>query len=113
MYRGLDLADMDVGALPAESFKLRYTFFVIALSFSFACIPPLLSWLTANLRSTGASTLAVPLNVSIGQVGQIIGKATLHCPYMTRADLRVQVSTSTRPTSLLDPPRATTPMPAS
>ncbi|KAI0702372.1 MFS transporter [Cerioporus squamosus] len=61
------------GAVPDDSFKLRYAFFVIALSFSFACIPPLLSWLTANLRSTGASTLAVPLNVSIGQVGQIIG----------------------------------------
>ncbi|KAI0755689.1 MFS transporter [Fomes fomentarius] len=61
------------GAIPAESFTLRYVFFIIALSFSFACIPPLLSWLTANLRSTGASTLAVPLNVSIGQVGQIIG----------------------------------------
>ncbi|EJF62083.1 MFS transporter [Dichomitus squalens] len=61
------------GALPAESFKLRYAFFIIALSFAFACIPPLLSWLTANLRSTGASTLAVPLNVSIGQIGQIIG----------------------------------------
>ncbi|KAI1789075.1 MFS transporter [Ganoderma leucocontextum] len=61
------------GALPAESFKLRYVFFIIALSFAFACIPPLLSWLTANLRGTGAATLAVPLNVSIGQIGQIIG----------------------------------------
>ncbi|OJT10808.1 hypothetical protein TRAPUB_12677 [Trametes pubescens] len=61
------------GALPSESFKLRYAFFIIALSFSFACIPPLLSWLTANLRTTGASTLGVPLNVSIGQIGQIIG----------------------------------------
>ncbi|KAH9933974.1 MFS transporter [Epithele typhae] len=61
------------GALPAESFKVRYVFFVIALSFAFACIPPLLSWLTANLRGTGASTLAVPLNVSTGQIGQIIG----------------------------------------
>ncbi|KAI0821745.1 MFS transporter [Trametes gibbosa] len=61
------------GALPSDSFKLRYVFFIIALSFSFACIPPLLSWLTANLHTTGASTLGVPLNVSIGQVGQIIG----------------------------------------
>ena len=58
------------GALPPESFKLRYVFFIIALSFSFACIPPLLSWLTANLHGTGVATLAVPLNVSIGQIGQ-------------------------------------------
>lgn len=76
----MKLADADAhrhvspaGALPSESFKLRYAFFIIALSFSFACIPPLLSWLTANLRTTGASTLGVPLNVSIGQIGQIIG----------------------------------------
>ena len=65
--------DRAIGALPPESFKLRYVFFIIALSFAFACIPPLLSWLTANLRGTGAATLAVPLNVSIGQIGQIIG----------------------------------------
>ncbi|TFY76100.1 hypothetical protein EWM64_g7910, partial [Hericium alpestre] len=61
------------GALPSTAFKARYGMLCIAASFSFASIPPLLSWLTANLHSTGASTLAVPLNVSIGQVGQIIG----------------------------------------
>ncbi|TCD70385.1 hypothetical protein EIP91_003739 [Steccherinum ochraceum] len=61
------------GGLPAHSFKARYGLLCVAVSFSFAAIPPLLSWLTANLRSTGASTLAVPLNVSIGQIGQIIG----------------------------------------
>ncbi|RDX45758.1 MFS transporter [Lentinus brumalis] len=67
------LAFVVEGSVPADAFKLRYGFFVIALSFSFASVPPLLSWLTANLRSTGASTLGVPLNVSIGQVGQIMG----------------------------------------
>ncbi|THH32715.1 hypothetical protein EUX98_g1438 [Antrodiella citrinella] len=61
------------GGLPAESFKARYGLLCVAVSFSFAAIPPLLSWLTANLRNTGASTLSVPLNVSIGQIGQIIG----------------------------------------
>lgn len=61
------------GALPPTSFKARYGILCIAVSFSFASIPPLLSWLTANLRNTAASTLAVPLNVSVGQVGQIIG----------------------------------------
>lgn len=62
-----------LGALPTRAFKARYGLLCIAVSFSFASIPPLLSWLTANLRHTGASTLAVPLNVSIGQIGQIIG----------------------------------------
>ncbi|KAH8105235.1 MFS transporter [Cristinia sonorae] len=61
------------GALPSESFKTRYGFLCMAVSFSFASIPPMLSWITANLRSTGATTLGVPLNVSIGQFGQIIG----------------------------------------
>lgn len=61
------------GALPSHAFKARYGLLCVAVAFSFASIPPLLSWLTANLRNTGAATLAVPLNVSIGQVGQIIG----------------------------------------
>ncbi|KAI0327454.1 MFS transporter [Cubamyces sp. BRFM 1775] len=60
------------GALPADAFKARYVFLCFGLSFSFACIPPSLSWLTANLRSTGAMTLTVPLNVAFGQLGQII-----------------------------------------
>lgn len=46
----------------------------VAVPFSFAVNPPLLSWLTANLRNTGAMTLGVPMNVSIGQIGQLIGK---------------------------------------
>lgn len=65
------------GALPESSFKARYGMLCVAVSFSFSSIPPLLSWLTANLRNTGAATLAVPLNVSIGQVGQIVGNYKL------------------------------------
>lgn len=61
------------GALPSHAFKARYGLLCVAVAFSFSSIPPLLSWLTANLRNTGASTLAVPLNVSIGQIGQIVG----------------------------------------
>ncbi|KAK1227082.1 hypothetical protein PQX77_009915 [Marasmius sp. AFHP31] len=63
------------GALPAHmAFKAKYAILCIGVSFSFASIPPLLSWLTANLGgSTSAATLAVPLNVSLGGVGQIIG----------------------------------------
>ncbi|KAI0314574.1 MFS general substrate transporter [Amylostereum chailletii] len=61
------------GALPPTAFKSRYGVLILAVSFAFASIPPLLSWLTGNLRTTGATTLGVPLNVSIGQIGQIIG----------------------------------------
>ncbi|KIP07878.1 hypothetical protein PHLGIDRAFT_405414 [Phlebiopsis gigantea 11061_1 CR5-6] len=45
----------------------------VATSFTFASTPPLLSWLTANLRNTGALTLAIPMNVSLSQIGQIVG----------------------------------------
>ncbi|EJF62070.1 MFS transporter [Dichomitus squalens LYAD-421 SS1] len=61
------------GALPPDAFVTRYVFLCIALSFSFACNPTSMSWLTANLRSTGAATLAIPLCVAFGQLGQIIG----------------------------------------
>ena len=59
------------GALPPTAFKERFGFLVIAVSFSFASIAPLLSWLTGNLRSTAASVLATPLNVFVGQLCQI------------------------------------------
>ena len=64
------------GALPPHAFKARYGFLCIAVSFSFPAGPLLLSWLTANLRNTGASTLAIPMNVSVGQIGQIAGTQT-------------------------------------
>ncbi|EKM51127.1 uncharacterized protein PHACADRAFT_151720 [Phanerochaete carnosa HHB-10118-sp] len=61
------------GALPSHAFKARYGLLCVAVAFSFSSVAPLLSWLMANLRSTGASTLSVPLTVSFGQIGQIIG----------------------------------------
>ncbi|KAI0819999.1 MFS general substrate transporter [Trametes gibbosa] len=59
--------------LPPTAFTARYGVLCVALSFAFAISAPSLSWLTANLRNTGASTLAVPLNVSIATIGQITG----------------------------------------
>ncbi|KAI0084559.1 MFS transporter [Irpex rosettiformis] len=61
------------GAMPSHAFKARYGLLCIAVAFSFTSNPLLLSWLTANLRNTGATTLAVPLTVSLGQIGQIVG----------------------------------------
>ena len=51
----------------------RYGCLVVAASGSFACIPPLLGWLSANMRSTAGTGLAIALNVSFGAPGQIVG----------------------------------------
>ncbi|KAI0084570.1 MFS transporter [Irpex rosettiformis] len=61
------------GALPSHAFKARYGLLCISVPFSFASNPILYSWLTANLHNTGALTLAVPLSVSIAEIGQIVG----------------------------------------
>ncbi|KAI0329739.1 MFS general substrate transporter [Cubamyces sp. BRFM 1775] len=59
--------------LPPTAYVARYGVLCVALPFAFAISAPCLSWLTANLRNTGATTLAVPLNVSIATIGQITG----------------------------------------
>ncbi|KAL1744287.1 major facilitator superfamily domain-containing protein [Schizophyllum fasciatum] len=61
------------GALPADDYKSRYGALIIACSGAFACIPPLLGWLSSNTRSTSATGLAVALNISFGAPGQIVG----------------------------------------
>ncbi|KAH6605262.1 hypothetical protein Trco_006969 [Trichoderma cornu-damae] len=60
-------------ALPADHFASRYGCLIIAASGSFACIPPLLGWLSSNLYSTAAIGLAIALNISMGAPGQIVG----------------------------------------
>jgi hypothetical protein len=45
----------------------------VAASGSFACIPPLLGWLSSNLHSTAGIGLAIALNISMGAPGQIVG----------------------------------------
>ncbi|KIP07861.1 hypothetical protein PHLGIDRAFT_404972 [Phlebiopsis gigantea 11061_1 CR5-6] len=61
------------GALPSHAFKARYAALCVTVPFIFATNPPQLSWLTANIADTGVMTLALPLNQSIGQIGQLIG----------------------------------------
>ncbi|KAI1794062.1 MFS general substrate transporter [Ganoderma leucocontextum] len=61
------------GSLPPTAFTARYAVLCVAVPFAFSISGPTLSWLTANLRGTGASTLAVPLNGSLATFGQIIG----------------------------------------
>ncbi|KAF9254079.1 MFS transporter [Marasmius fiardii PR-910] len=61
------------GALQPTAFKSRYIALCFAVSFSFSSIPPVLSWLTGNIRTTAAATLGVPLNQLLATTGQIIG----------------------------------------
>ncbi|KAL6231184.1 hypothetical protein BDW75DRAFT_50513 [Aspergillus navahoensis] len=59
--------------LPADAYLHRYGCLIVATSGSFACIPPLLGWLSSNIRSTAGTGLAIALNVSFGAPGQIVG----------------------------------------
>ncbi|KAL1983637.1 hypothetical protein VTN96DRAFT_10136 [Rasamsonia emersonii] len=59
--------------LPADAYLHRYGCLIVACSGSFACIPPLLGWLSSNLQTTAAAGLAIALNVSFGAPGQIVG----------------------------------------
>ncbi|KAK5992601.1 MFS transporter prlL [Cladobotryum mycophilum] len=61
-------------ALPPTAYLSRYGGLIMATAGSFACIPPLLGWLTSNVFSTAATGLAIAINVSIGGgLGQIPG----------------------------------------
>lgn len=59
--------------LSPTSYQQRYGCLIVATSGSFACIPPLLGWLSSNLFGTGAVGLAIALNISFGAPGQIVG----------------------------------------
>jgi MFS family permease len=62
------------GSLPPTAYASRYGGLIMATAGSFACIPPMLGWLTSNIRSTAATGLAIAINVSIGGgLGQIPG----------------------------------------
>lgn len=60
--------------LPADAYLSRYGCLIIALSGSFATIPPQLGWLTTNVVNTASIGLAIAINVSLGAgFGQIGG----------------------------------------
>ncbi|KII95652.1 hypothetical protein PLICRDRAFT_34577 [Plicaturopsis crispa FD-325 SS-3] len=59
--------------LPADAYLARYGCLIVATTGSFACIPPLLGWLSSNLDSTSAAGLAIAMNISFGAPGQIVG----------------------------------------
>lgn len=59
--------------LPPDAYAHRYGCLIVAASGAFACIPPLLGWLSSNLFSTASIGLAIALNISTGAPGQILG----------------------------------------
>jgi len=59
--------------LPPTAYRARYGCLIVAATGSFACIPPLLGWLSSNLHSTASVGLAIAINVSFGAPGQIVG----------------------------------------
>ncbi|KAJ7603481.1 major facilitator superfamily domain-containing protein [Roridomyces roridus] len=59
--------------LPPTACLPRYGCLIVAASGSFACIPPLLGWLSSNVYTTSAAGLAIALNISFGAPGQIVG----------------------------------------
>ncbi|OTA99658.1 hypothetical protein M426DRAFT_324976 [Hypoxylon sp. CI-4A] len=60
--------------LPADAYASRYGCLIVASSGSFACIPPLLGWLSSNIFSTASVGLAIALNIGLGGApGQIVG----------------------------------------
>lgn len=60
--------------LPPESYLERYGCLIVASAGAFACIPPLLGWLTSNMYSTASVGLAIAINVSFGAgLGQMPG----------------------------------------
>ncbi|KAI5924202.1 major facilitator superfamily domain-containing protein [Camillea tinctor] len=61
-------------ALPADAYQSRYGCLIVAASGAFACIPPLLGWLSSNIFSTASVGLAIALNIGLGGApGQIVG----------------------------------------
>ncbi|KAK9770407.1 putative Major facilitator superfamily domain-containing protein [Seiridium cardinale] len=60
--------------LPADHYSSRYGCLIVAASGAFACIPPLLGWLSSNIFSTASVGLAIALNIGLGGApGQIVG----------------------------------------
>ncbi len=60
--------------LPPDAYLHRYGCLIVASAGAFACIPPMLGWLTSNVYSTASVGLAIAINVSFGAgLGQIPG----------------------------------------
>lgn len=65
---------MTSALLPPDAYLHRYGCLIVAATGAFACIPPMLGWLTSNVYTTASVGLAIAINVSVGAgIGQIPG----------------------------------------
>jgi hypothetical protein len=65
---------MAAALLPPDAYLHRYGCLIVSSAGTFACVPPMLGWLTSNVYTTASVGLAIAINVSIGAgTGQIPG----------------------------------------
>ena len=57
----------------SPSLHLRYAMLVLSTCAAFGCLPPLCAWVSDNVRTTTAASLASGLNIAFTGPGQIIG----------------------------------------
>ncbi|KAL1982946.1 hypothetical protein VTN96DRAFT_633 [Rasamsonia emersonii] len=60
-------------SIPSPSLHLRYAMLVLATCSVFGGLPPLCAWVSDNVRTTTAASLASGLNIAFTGPGQIIG----------------------------------------
>jgi predicted MFS family arabinose efflux permease len=56
-----------------EHMQQRYGCLVLAVSGTYATVPPLLGWISSNVESTAAVGLVIALNTTFTAPGQILG----------------------------------------
>lgn len=66
-------SDNIIASLPGENYGVRYAFLCIGTAGVFAGLPALCAWVSDNVRSTTAGSLASGLNIAFTGPGQIIG----------------------------------------
>lgn len=69
----LKLIPFLTACLPGHLFAARYAMLCISTAGVFAGLPPLCAWISDNVRTTTAGSLATGLNIAFTGPGQIIG----------------------------------------
>lgn len=64
---------LSTACLPGHLFAARYAMLCISTAGVFAGLPPLCAWISDNVRTTTAGSLATGLNIAFTGPGQIIG----------------------------------------
>lgn len=73
VYEGHEANTWFTACLPGHLFAARYAMLCISTAGVFAGLPPLCAWISDNVRTTTAGSLATGLNIAFTGPGQIIG----------------------------------------